>query len=125
VVWRPDGGVEAKRRPAGLHVIDTRDWRVRTIDERASAFVSAAGLVLTRGQEGRGLAAYSPDGEQRFQVLDDRRLEIVASAGSVAYVRAPPRPELQIVDVARGRVLGASAPGRAELLLEHVAAGWE
>ena len=77
------------------------------------------------GREGRGLAAYSRDGAQRFHVLADRRLEIVASAGSVAYVRAPPQPGLQMVDLAHGRVLGTSAPGRATLLHEHVAAGWD
>jgi hypothetical protein len=119
VVWRPDGRVEDELRPAGLHVIDTRDWRVRTIDERASAFVSAAGLLLTRGRADRGLAAYSPDGEERFHLLDDRRVEIVASAGTTAYVRTPPEAALQSVDLAGGRVLGTSAPGRATLLHEY------
>ena len=117
VVWRPGGDVESERRPAGLHVIDTRDWRVRTVDERASAFASAAGLLLTGG---RGLAAYSEDGARRFEVLGDRRLEIVATAGSLAYVRTHPRPELHTVDLASGRVVGTSAPRRARLLLEHL-----
>ena len=122
VVWRPGGDVVGERRPAGLHVIDTRDWRVRTIDERASAFASAAGLLLTGG---RGLTAYSQDGAQRFELLGDRRLEIVATAGSLAYVRTQPRPELHTVDLARGRVVGTSAPRRARLLLEHGASGWK
>jgi hypothetical protein len=124
-VWRPDGGVEAERRPAGMHVIDTRDWSVRTLDERASSFVAAAGLLLTSGPEGRGLAAYSPEGRETFHVLGDRHVEVVATAGSLAYVRAPPEPALQVVDVMRGRVIGTSAPGRATLLLERVVAGWE
>jgi hypothetical protein len=124
-VWRPDGGVEGERRPAGLHVIDTRDWSVRTLDERASSFVAAAGLLLTSGPGGRGLAAYSPEGRDTFHVLGDRHVEVVATAGSLAYVRAPPEPALQVVDVTRGRVIGTSAPGRATLLLERIAAGWE
>jgi hypothetical protein len=122
-VWRADGGVEGERRPAGLHIIDTRDWRVRMLDERAAAFVAAAGLLLTSGPEGRGLTAYAPDGGERFHVLDGRPVEIVASAGSFAYVRTPPEPALRVVDLAQGRVIGTSAPGRATLLLEHVAAG--
>ena len=117
-VWRSGGGVEGEQRPAGLHVIDTRDWTVRTLDERASTFDAAAGLVLTSGPDGRGLAAYSPDGRERFHALDDRRLEIVASAGSLAYVRTPPEAALRVVDLADGRVIGTSAPGRATLLLE-------
>jgi hypothetical protein len=123
VVLHPHGSVEAERRPAGLHIIDTRDWSIRTLDERASAFVAAGGLLLTSGREGRGLAAYSPDGGERFHVLDDRRVEVVASAGSLAYVLAPPGQALQVVDLTRGRVLGSSAPGRATLLLERVATG--
>ena len=125
VVWRPRGGVEAMRRPAGLHVIDTRDWSVRTIDERVSGFVVAAGLLLTSGPGGRGLAAYSPAGRVAFDVLGDRHVEIVATAGSFAYVRTPPDPALRVVDVTRGRMVGTSAPGRATLLHELVAAGDE
>jgi hypothetical protein len=124
-VWRPDGSVEGERRPAGLHVIDTRDWSVRTLDERASSFVAATGLLLTSGPGGRGLAAYSPEGRDTFHVLGDRHVEVVATAGSLAYVRAPPEPALQVVDVTRGRVIGTSAPGQATLLLERIAAGWE
>jgi hypothetical protein len=123
VVWRPHAGVEAERRPAGLHVIDTSDWSVRTLDERASGFVAAAGLLLTSGPEGRGLAAYAPEGRETFDVLADRHVEVVATAGSLAYVRAPPEPALQVVDLARGRVVGTSAPERATLLVEH-ATGW-
>lgn len=124
-VWRPNGGVAGERRPAGLHVIDTRDWSVRALDERASSFVPAAGLLLTSGPGGRGLAAYSPEEPDSFHVLGDRHVEVVATAGSLAYVRAPPAPALQVVDVTRGRVIGTSAPGRATLLLERTAAGWE
>jgi hypothetical protein len=124
VVWRPDGGVEAERRPAGLRVIDTRDWSVRTLDERVSAFVAAAGLLLTSGPGGRGLAAYSPGGRGRFRVLADRHVEVVATAGSIAYVRAPPSQALRVVDLARGRLVGTSARGRARLLMERVPAGW-
>ena len=124
-MWRPHEGVEPERRPAGLQVIDTRDWSVRTLDERASSFVAAAGLLLTSGPGGRGLAAYSPQGRGSFRMLGDRHVEVVATAGSLAYVRVPPEPALQVVDVTRGRVIGTSAPGRATLLLGRTAAGWE
>jgi hypothetical protein len=125
VIWRPDGAIEGARRPAGLHVIDTREWQVRTLDERTSAFVAAAGLLLTSGREGGGLAAYTSDGEERFHTLADQQVEIVATAGSVAYVRTPPDPALHAIDLERGRVLGKSAPSRATLLLERLPAGWE
>ncbi len=125
VVWRPHGDVEPERRPTGLHVIDTSDWSVRTLDERASGFVAAAGLLLTSGPGGRGLAAYRPDGREAFHVLGDRHVELVATAGSLAYVRTPPEPALHVVDLTRGDVVGTSTQGRVTLLLERVAAGWE
>jgi hypothetical protein len=125
VLWRRDGGVDAERRPAGLRVIDTRDWSVHTLDERAAAFDVAAGLLLTNGPGGRGLAAYSPTGRGIFDVLGDRYVEVVATAGSLAYVRRPPEQALRVVDLARGRVVGTGAPGRARLLLESVLAGWD
>ena len=123
-VWGPAGSIEGERRPAGLHVIDTADWSIRTLDERASTFVAAAGLLLTSGPEGRGLAAYSPDGAERFQVLDGRHVAIMAVTASLAYVGTPPDPALQVVDLANGRVIGTSALERATLLLERVA-GWQ
>jgi hypothetical protein len=110
VVLRPHGSVEADRRPAGLQVIDTHDWSVHTLDERASGFAVAAGLLLTGGPGGRGLAAYSPEGRETFHVLGDRQVEVVATAGSLAYVRTPPGPALQVVDVTRGRVVGTRVP---------------
>ena len=125
VVWRAQGGLEAERRPAGLHVIDTRDWSVRMLDERASSFVAAAGLLLSSGPGGHGLTAYSPQRGDTFHVLGDRRVEVVATAGSLAYVRTPPQPALQVVDVTRGRVVGTSEPSHAALLVDRVATGWE
>lgn len=124
VLWRPYGAVEAERRPAGLQVIDTRDWSVRTLDERASGFVAAAGLLLARGPGGDGLTAYRPDGRDALRMLEGRSAEVVATAGPLAYVRAPPEPALQVLDVTEGRVIGTSAPGRATPLVERVAGAW-
>lgn len=119
-VWRPHQRPEAERWPAGLHVVDTRHWTLRTLDGQASTFVAAGGMLLTGDR--RGLTAYSPDGTERVRVLDGRRVEILASAGSLAYVRTRPEPALQVVDVARGRVLSSRAPGRAALPLERASA---
>jgi hypothetical protein len=124
-VWRAHGGIEAASRPAGLQVIDTRDWSVRVLDERSSSFVAAAGLLLSNGPGGRGLTAYSPERRETLHMLGDRHVEVIATAGSLAYLRTRPEPALQVVDVTRGRVVGTSAPGRAVLLLERVGTGWE
>jgi hypothetical protein len=62
---------------------------------------------LTSG--GPGLAAYSPDGRDAWEVLGDRHVEVVATTGSLAYVRTSPGPALQVVDVTRGDVVGERA----------------
>lgn len=57
-------------------------------------------------------------------MLEGRSAEVVATAGPLAYVRAPPEPALQVLDVTEGRVIGTSAPGRATPLVERVAGAW-
>jgi hypothetical protein len=109
-VWRrPTGAVEQATHPAGLRMIDTRDWSVRTLDENATAFHAAAGLLLTSGPDKRGIAAYRHDGRRAFQLLDDRPVEIAATTGALALVRAGSAPSVQIVDLTRGRVIATLA----------------
>jgi hypothetical protein len=121
VVLRGGDVVEDGRRPAGLRIVDTRDWSVRTLDERVDGFRTAGGLLLTGGS---GLAAYAPDGAEVFRLLAGSRVEIVATAGSLAYVRTPPADELRVVDLADGRVIGTAARDRPRLLLETGPRGW-
>jgi hypothetical protein len=118
VSWRPRGGVDHVARPAGLRLIDTRRWDVRTLDERAASFRTAEGLIVT---DGRGLAIHGPDGTVR--VLEGRRVELLGSAASLAYVRDGPR--LHVVDLTSGRIEATSAAGWPQLLLEPTAGPWE
>ena len=121
-VRRPALAVDSHGRRAYVPS-SRRDWSIRTLDESAAGFVAASGLLLTSGPEGRGLTAGTPDGDERLHLLDSRHVTIVATAGSLAYVRTPPDQALRVVDLARGRVVGTSAPGRATLLLEGATTG--
>jgi len=123
-VWRrPTGAVEQATRPAGLRLVDTRDWSVRTLDENATAFHAAAGLLLTTGPDNRGITAYRPDGRRAFKLLDDRTVEIVATTGALALVRVASAPAVQIVDLTRGRVIATLAALR--LLPERAPGPWD
>ena len=119
VSWQPDGAVRHVARPAGLQVIDTGDWRVRTLDRRAAGFRAAHGLLLT---DGEGLTAYDRDGHEAFHVLEGRRVELVATAGSLAYVREG--GVHHVVDLAAGRVESTSRRQWPRLLLDPAPGPW-
>jgi hypothetical protein len=81
--------------PAGLVLIDVRDWTRRTLDEHASQFSFSAGTLLAYGTTwnsatdettGMGLTAYGLDGEKRFHLFGDEFIYFVQTAGPYAYV---------------------------------------
>jgi hypothetical protein len=116
VLRRPTGALEQSTRPAGLEVIDVRRWQTRTLDQHAADVHAAAGLLLAAGSRRGGLAAYRPDGRRAFHVLEHERTEIVAGAGSLAYVRTNPGPRMHVVDLERGRVI-ATRTGQSPRLV--------
>jgi hypothetical protein len=90
-----NGQADEQAAPAGLSLIDVRDWSKRTLDERASEFLFSAGTLLAYGisgnsatQEtiGMGLTAYGLDGEERFHLFGDEPIYFVQTAGPFAYV---------------------------------------
>jgi len=115
--WRPGGAVEYVTRPAGVQLIDTRRWEVRTLDEQATSFVGAGGAILTGGPR----AAVHRRGEAT-RVLEGRSVELLGSAGSLAYVREGRR--LHVVDLEAGRVVGTSG-AEPLLLLDSRPGPWE
>jgi hypothetical protein len=118
VSWRPRGGVDPVVRPAGLQLIDTRRWEIRTLDDRAATFRTAGGLLLT---DGRGLTIHGAGGVTR--ALEDRRVRLLGSAGSLAYVLEGGR--VHVVEVTTGETDATSARVRPQLLLEHAISPWE
>jgi hypothetical protein len=90
-----DGQNDEQTIPAGLALIDVRDWSKRTIDERASQFSFSAGTLLAYGirgnsdtQEirGMGLTAYDLGGNERFHLFGDEAIYYLETAGPLAYV---------------------------------------
>lgn len=104
---------------AGLQLVDTRDWSVRTIDESVSAFTFSDGLLLgwgvTNGADasaGSGVVAYELDGRLRFRLFAGERIGWVGAAGGYGYV--PLEAEnwsggVRIVDLTDGSVVAKPA----------------
>jgi hypothetical protein len=114
-----DGQVVRHRvTPAGLKLVDTRDWEVRTLDERAMSFSYAAGTLLAYAHDGTveeprgiGLVGYGLDGRRRFELFEGRELVLAPTHGKRAYVWGG--DATKAVDVERGvveRNLWASVP---------------
>lgn len=112
-VAKGKGTVEVRSTPAGLRLIDTRAWTIRTLDEGASRVARADGLLLAYGSlwdgsawRGIGLRAYSSDGERRFQLFDEAPIFTVQAAGRLAYAQLENSCRGWVVDLPTGRSLG-------------------
>jgi hypothetical protein len=99
---------------AGVRLIDTRDWSVRTLTEGATAVAAAGDSLLafggTQGPEGlvgTGLQAFGSDGRERFRLFGDRFVAVVTATGRYAYVaeQSETRTRIDVVDLTSGRVV--------------------
>lgn len=126
-------------RPAGLLLVDTRDWTVRTVDRGATGFLVAGDLLLATGSSwdsatgeraAIGLAAYGVDGGKRFQLFEDEIawvVQVYANLAVVGITGPDGRQEpLQVVDLGAGRVVGARTGPLPWLpwLVVGAASGW-
>ena len=109
-----NGQDEQETTPAGLTLVDVRDWSLRMLDERASQFSVAAGTLLAYGISGSsateetigmGLTAYALDGEERFHLFGDEPIYFVETAGPLAYVWRDGASPV-VVDLRSGSVVG-------------------
>jgi hypothetical protein len=112
--------------PAGLDLVDTRDWSVRTIDDGTTDVRVAGDLLLATGS--LGLTAYGFDGDRRFELFGGREAWIEQVYDGRAYVAGGVRPDgrpapLRVVDLATGRPADERT-GRLPWLLLDAASSW-
>jgi hypothetical protein len=103
--------------PVGLRLIDTRDWTVRTVEERVSHALLAGDVLLASGADEIGLVAYNLNGSKRYQLFRGRSVAPIESYGGKAWIEVGRRVS-QVVDVRTGRVLGPGRGPRPTLLVE-------
>jgi hypothetical protein len=113
------GGVKdgvAHSSPAGLRLIDTRDWSVSTLAEDAAGMLVVDDVVLAYGWArgdgtgGIGLRAYDAAGRERFHLFGDAPLDWLEAAAPYAYVPRNGGTRFDVVDVRSGRVVGRPRP---------------
>jgi hypothetical protein len=110
-----NGTEEMTGTPAGVTLVDTRDWTSKGIDEGAS-LVTRVGSTLVvyggayasgpNGGTGIGVRGYSPDGALRFQLFGAEQILDVQAAGELVYVTGCDRRCFRIVEPASGMVTG-------------------
>jgi hypothetical protein len=114
-------------RPAGLSLVDTRSWSVRTIDRAATEVRVAGDVLLATGEN--GLAAYALDGDERFRLFDGRKAWVEQVYDGRAYVmtlRLDGRANsLRVVDLVAGRTTGHRDRPLPGLLLEPAGGWWD
>jgi hypothetical protein len=124
---------ESRMQPAGMLVVDTRGWSVRTIDRGATWFEVAGDALLAMGDgwdatteraTGIGFVAYGFDGGKRFQVFDGQLAWLALVYGGRAYVGISGQEELRAIDLATGSVVTTLRQPLPWLLLGSGAGWW-
>jgi hypothetical protein len=119
---RKRGTYVVSNAPAGLRVIDTRDWTARTIDPEASSLALAEGVLLTAGgryrsnstgtgtiSTGEGIAAYGTDGRLRWRIDAGASRVVISTYGSVALTWKSGADPYDVIDLASGKLVRAAA----------------
>ena len=98
--------------PAGLAIVDVRNWTIRTLDGAADAVAVADGLLLATGRSwtsteqrtnGMGLAAYGSDTKLRFHLFAGGSAWVQKTWNGRAYVGVDGK--IAVVELATGRVV--------------------
>jgi hypothetical protein len=97
-------GEQATTTPAGLSVVDTREWSVRQVDSRASGFVYVDGMLLAEGER-MGLAGYTREGTRRYELFAGRDVSIWTVLASRVFAQ-PHNGQIHVIEAVTGRVVG-------------------
>ena len=122
-VWLGKGlvavfGHDPASAPAGVHIVDTRTWRVRIVDRNASRARLAAGRLLVYSDvpapraAGVGLRVFTRDGGRLVSHLLGRQvLEVeVAGGRAYAYRAAGTSRALHVVRTRSGTIIRTTRP---------------
>jgi hypothetical protein len=110
-------GIELSGAPAGLAIVDTRDWSVRALEPEAGYVEPVDGLLLATGSRwtsnggeptGMGVAAYGADRSLRFRLFGGRAAWVAAALAGRAYVNiqtSSGTSPVEVVDLASGKIV--------------------
>lgn len=113
--------------PAGLRLVDARDWTTRVLDRDADTFRFAERQLIATGSRwdtsvsrnatGMGVAAYTLVGAERFHLFEGKQAWVAEAHAGRAYV-AFQRGPLAVVDLELGAVVGERSTALPRLLLD-------
>jgi hypothetical protein len=120
------GRLDVDVEPAGVSLIDTEDWSIRTIDEDATDIALLGNTLVAFGvtfyedtsTEGFGLVGYDLDGDRRFHLFEGKGIGWIQPVGPLAYISWNDRRHA-VVDVAAGRVLSHPTTKELVFLVDH------
>jgi hypothetical protein len=117
--WKDrESRLQMRSTPAGLTLVDTRNWMVRRIDPHAAGASLAEGLLLATGSTceseggrctGIGVAAYELDGGLRYRLFAGKSVWVWTSPilRGRAYVGGLGEGEpMRLLELATGRLIG-------------------
>lgn len=111
--------------PAGLELLDTRNWTADVLAADADSFTVANGVLLVTGARwrgnvnptGMGLDAYGPDGTRLFELFPGLDVWVDHVARGRAYIAVYGWRRERMVDLRSGRVVGTTTTEAPSLLL--------
>jgi hypothetical protein len=114
--WKDAQGKEQYRvRAAGVRLIDTHTWTMRTLEADGSYFQTGSDVIFAMGgswdsstetRDGVGIVAYDLAGRERYRLHTDENVWLNVAA-SLGYIYLGGEGErVEIVDLATGAILG-------------------
>jgi hypothetical protein len=115
-----NGNEQFKTTPAGLVLVDVRDWSARRIDSKADSFALASDKALTEdpllaagssgdsgtsGEGGNGITAYTVGGRKVFRIFKGQPAFVNLVYGTRIFVSLYEGP-LRVVSLGSHRVVG-------------------
>jgi hypothetical protein len=106
--------------PAGLKLIDTRDWSVRTIDEAVNSLWLVAGALVALDEDG-AVRGYTIEGRPIFNLRGQQPIGVILTARRYAYVLRMDNTTA-VIDVRSGKIVGRTKSA-VQSILEADAVG--
>jgi len=120
-----EGGIAYSTSPAGLRIVDTRDWSEHPLDQQGEQMLVGGGLLLSSGgswrsatnssssaASGEGLVAYGPDGSVRWRLAPGKDINLLGAWGPRALIQAygSTVQPVRLVDLDSHRVIRSFGP---------------
>lgn len=113
-----EGEPDMELTPAGLALVDTRDWSVRKVDENAvELVVTENAIVAYGGFERGGVTGFDMGGQKRFDLLPNTMVWLQVVGGFV-YATQDDGKTVAVIDPALGQVVGNAKSEQLLTLVE-------